>query len=49
MDTINIVAEVLGLSDIEIESVKLASNREIIISVVSTHKEINCRQCNRPI
>ncbi len=46
--TINIPLEVLGLSDIEIESVKLAPNREIIIGVVSTRKEINCRQCNRP-
>ena len=47
--SITIPAEVLGLSDVEIESVTTnLSARQITIRVVSTKEEILCRHCNRP-
>jgi len=46
--TINMPAEVLGLSDIAIETVKLDVSRKIIITVVSTKTAIPCRICQRP-
>lgn len=46
---ITIPAEVLGLSDVEIETVTTDLRaRQITIRVVSTKEEILCRQCNRP-
>jgi len=46
--TINIPVEVLGLSDIEIESVKVEATHQISIHVTSTQKEVPCRICQRP-
>ena len=46
--TINIPVEVLGLSDITIESVNFNADREIMIRATSTRQELLCRQCHRP-
>jgi transposase len=46
--TINIPVEVLGLSDIAIESVNFNADREIIIRAISTRQELLCRHCHRP-
>ena len=47
--SITIPAEVLGLSDVEIESVTTDLRaRKITIRVVSTKNEILCRGCNQP-
>lgn len=44
-----ISAEILGLSDVIVEDVKIdLAARKIIIYVRSTKEEILCRQCNRP-
>ena len=48
--SITIPAEILGLSDIAIESVTTdLRTRKITIRVVSTKDEILCRGCNQPI
>ena len=47
--SINIPAEVLGLSDVEIESVTTDLRaRQITIRVSSIKDEILCRECNQP-
>ena len=47
--TINLPIEILGLSNIKIDSVKInAADNEIIIRVTSIQEEILCRICNRP-
>lgn len=47
--SITIPAEVLGLSDVEIESVTTDLRaRQITIRVHSTKDEILCRECNEP-
>ena len=47
--SITIPAEILGLSDVEIESVTTdLGARKITIRVVSTKDEILCRGCNQP-
>lgn len=47
--TITLPVEILGLSNIEIESVKTdAKENEIVIRVISTRQEIPCRICKRP-
>ena len=46
---ITIPAEVLGLSDVEIELVTTDLRaRQITIKVISTKDEILCRTCNQP-
>jgi len=46
--SINIPAEVLGLSDVEIESVTTDLRaRKITIRVSSTKAEVLCRECNQ--
>ena len=37
--------ELLGLSDVEIEEVKVTRDNEIIIKVRSIKTEINCHRC----
>ena len=47
--SINIPAEVLGLSDVEIEGVTTDLRaRQITIRVSSRKDEILCRECNQP-
>jgi len=46
---ITLPLEILGLSNIEIESTKInVDENEIFIRVNSTEKEIPCRLCGRP-
>ena len=40
--------ELLGLSDIEIESVRISNNGSIYVRVSSTKEETTCRNCGRP-
>lgn len=45
--TLTLPVEILGLSNIEIESIKIDAH-EIVIRVISMQKEIPCRICKRP-
>ena len=45
---ITLPAELLVLSDIQIEEVKLTPSNEIIIRVTSTKKETLCHCCGKP-
>ncbi|AQS39808.1 transposase family protein [Shewanella psychrophila] len=48
-DSLNITAELLGLSDVKVNDVRTnLSAREITISVERTRKNIPCRQCGEP-
>ena len=48
-DSLNITAELLGLTDVKGNDVRTnLSAREITISVESTRKHILCRQCSEP-